>query len=388
MSQNPTIDPGTESSSGSGLKPQLATALSNLEVHLDQELIRYRRIRSAVSLPKQSDLEKLNSYSTPPVDSIDLPSLQNQPDLAENSSLAAQLPEELSNLPGSVAEDTSITSNEPISSPDVINSVSSIVPMKVQTENDQTLASSHNSSTHPDDYLESSEALLRSLQTEQAKPKKSSQNQTDSLLSPLGIGSMLLLLLASLTLGYVVLNPQSMPKWDISKIKLFNLSFLNNRETTSDDSNNSTTPEPAITPIEKYPNLAASEFPEVNDPNDVVGLKPKAKPTPTPTTVTPPPVANITPRTPIKPVPLPSVTPKATTSANTVIQPSSDGYYYLIVDNKGTEALASAQKVVPDAYLSNGKKYIYLGALETEAEAKKRLQELKEQGIKARVRQP
>jgi len=61
------------------------------------------------------------------------------------------------------------------------------------------------------DYLASSEELLRSI-TEENSTRYAEQEPNsllDTLLTPLGIGSMLLLLLSSTTLGYVVMNPSS-----------------------------------------------------------------------------------------------------------------------------------------------------------------------------------
>jgi len=61
----------------------------------------------------------------------------------------------------------------------------------------------------PDDYLESSEYLLQNL-TEDERDLRASQQEPgmlQSLLTPLGIGSMILLLLSSLSFGYLVMNP-------------------------------------------------------------------------------------------------------------------------------------------------------------------------------------
>ncbi|MBW4464813.1 MAG: SPOR domain-containing protein [Pegethrix bostrychoides GSE-TBD4-15B] len=61
------------------------------------------------------------------------------------------------------------------------------------------------------DYLASSEELLRSIAEEESmrQPDQEPNSLLDTLLTPLGIGSMLLLLLSSTTLGYVVMNPSS-----------------------------------------------------------------------------------------------------------------------------------------------------------------------------------
>lgn len=59
-------------------------------------------------------------------------------------------------------------------------------------------------------YLASSEELLRSIAEESRQPADQEPNSLlDTLLTPLGVGSMLLLLLTSTTLGYVMMNPAS-----------------------------------------------------------------------------------------------------------------------------------------------------------------------------------
>ena len=50
--------------------------------------------------------------------------------------------------------------------------------------------------------------------------------------------------------------------------------------------------------------------------------------------------------------------------------------------------LAAVRKVVSDAYLSSNRKYIYVGGLKTKEEVKRRLQELADKGIQARVQEP
>ncbi len=270
----------------------------------------------------------------------------------------------------------------------------------------------------PDDYLESSEALLRSLTDEQPETKKPT-NSSDSLLSPLGIGSMLLLLVASLTLGYVVFNPKSLPQWNLGN--LFNGNSSPAPENTEEvGSNVQPQVQPPSTSIPKYPNLAAKEFPEVRDPNDVVGLKPKAQPTlaVVPNPIVPQNPANLQPALPepntalkptnpiaLAPVPtlqslpplnLPPTSPTKTSSPKPIatspkpdaeIKPATDGFYHVVIDNKDT-ALASARQVIPDAYLSPNKELIYLGAFKTKEQVQQHIKLLQARGIKARVQQP
>lgn len=412
MSQNPIIDSGTKSTLKSGLKPELAAALAGLEVQLEQELTRYRRTRNGVRPGKKVSVE---SYVTSPPQQASAVTGKTtgtmgktQPSVVEmtknvispeNSHLETEKQpaiSEVNNVSGFSTQDNTTTVTTP--PPQTLNSnfISSIVPTKPKAAESETLVPTTAATKHPDDYLESSEALLKSLQPEQTQTKKAG-GSNDSLLSPLGIGSMLLLLLASLTLGYVVFNPQNLPKFDLEKLKLLNFSFSTGGENPQAVENNvAPTSQPEITPIPKYPNLATREFPEVKDPNDIVGLKPKPKPTPT-ATPTPQPLISATPLSPvIPPTPLPqlSVTPKPQETSPGLnannkpsIKPSADGYYYLITDNQGDDVLAKARQVIPDAYLSPNKKYIYLGALKTEEEVKQRVEQLKAKGIEARVQE-
>lgn len=394
MSQNPIIDSGTQSSKMSGLKPELATALASLEVQLDQELTRYRRARKGFKQTKQFGVESYTPNQPQMLNGMaetlgkfqpTLPEIKTNAISPESPVLKTDNQQEISHFPvSSIPESGKIKVPADDPSP---KSISSIVPTKAQATENETIIPTEHASAHPDDYLESSEALLRSLKEEEAEPKKLSAS-SDSLISPVGIGSMLLLLLASLTLGYVVFNPKTLPQLNLGK--LFNSGSPTNTENTAiTESNVLPIAQPEITPIPKRPNLAAREFPQVRDPNDVVGLKPKVRATPT---EIPQPIAVSTPKNPVvgvdsvptAPIPKPTQTLSA---VNEEIKPSADGFYYLIADNQGDSALAAAKRVVPDAYLSPNKKYIYLGALKTKEEVKLRLQQLQAQGIKATVQQ-
>jgi hypothetical protein len=391
MSQNPLIDSRTQSSKTLGLKPALASALASLEVQLDQELTRYRRTRNSL---KTSRPFAGGSYiNSPP-----------QRTFSKNQSTAAAVKADVK-FPGN---STAIHPDEPepvpVSSgvepvrkpipPSPAKLSSSIVPTKAKTPERENVLQPDESPNQPDDYLESSEALLRSLTEEEAQTTQSSTT-SESLLSPLGIGSMLLLLLASLTLGYVVFNPKSLPQWNLG-------TFLPKTATTASTennavvSNNSQLPDaPPSTPIPKYPNLASNEFPVVRDPNDVVSLKPKFPPTPSAVTKSVPIPQPINPVVPLNPPPAitakPVVTPTAIATPvklSDEIKPAADGFYHVITDNLSASTLATARKVVPDAYLSRNQKFIYLGALKNKEQVKLRLQQLQEQGIIARVEQP
>ncbi|MEH2249824.1 hypothetical protein [Nostoc sp.] len=450
MTQNPLNDSGTQSSKTSGLKPALAAALASLEVPLDQELARYRRTRTGLVSSNQSRVASYMSSQSQPLTAIPTTSGTTQSSVTEiktnvppapipvnnqgtppapatakidvapassvavnpeiNPAPATAKTEELNNL--NVTSTSDLAKTQTQLPPPPPNFSSSIVPAVVKDTKSENLLQLDDTPKHPDDYLESSEALLRSLTEEQAETKKPS-NSSDSLLSPLGIGSMLLLLVASLTLGYVVFNPKSLSQWNIGK--LFNGNSSPAPENTEEvGSNVQPQIQPPSSSIPKYPNLAAQEFPEVRDPNDVVGLKPNVQPTvavvPNPVVpqnpvnpqgAFPAPNTALKPTNPIALAPVPTLKPLPATSTaktspkpiatspkpNAEIKPGTDGFYHVVIDNKGA-AFASARQVIPDAYLSSNKELIYLGAFKTKEQVKQQMQLLQSRGIKARVQHP
>ncbi|WP_414586331.1 hypothetical protein [Scytonema sp. PCC 10023] len=445
MSQNPLVDSGEKSSKKTGLKPPLAAAVASLEVQLDQELTRYRRTRTGyrtfsqprVGISTSSKYQQLTRVH--PIRDTTKSSLEDSlqkfglatpktstPTVGQEEILVT--PETKINTPKSVAEtqhqvSASVTapdtllqpqSNTPVSSKtqqpqseatptDSVEAETipapnvSIVPTRVKEQSQsqsENLASQDDTDKQPNDYLESSEALLRSL-TEESKTQKASHSN-DSLLSPLGIGSMLLLLLASLTLGYVAFNPKSLSQFSLNGL------FTQNAPTTAENTveagkNVKTVAQPPLSPIPKYPNLATDEFAEVRDPNDVVSLKPKSQPTP-------PALPDVSVQNPSNRVTVPNVQPPlglnspppsttnpTQTASNTQqkpdtqIKPSADGFYHVITDNQSDRSFASARQIVPDAYLSPDGKIIYLGALKSKEKAQELLQELQAKGMKARI---
>ena len=396
MNQNPLID-STKSPQKPGLNPTLTTALASLEIQLDQELTRYRRTRKNTKSQTARSVESYTNYQTTTLSKeIQLPAVPPLAIPSENSFLTNET--ETINFPQEFANSDIEETPTP---PNLEKSTSSIVPTKIPSSDNQTLLTTNDPPQQPNDYLESSEALLRSLTAEAPQNQTpNSPKSRDSVLSPLGIGSMLLLLLASLTLGYVVFNPQNLPKLNFSSLSNNNSSKTgeNTENTEIIENNSQLTSEPKITPIAKYPNLATQEFRQVRDPKDVVDLTPKVKPTPqiisTPVAIQP----SITPISPLPRLsPLPNTLSKSTSLAKPTatslplsedVKPSANGYYYIIADNQGDKALTAAKQVVPDAYLSPNKKFIYLGALKTKDEIKRRLQQLEAKGIKGRLQQP
>jgi len=115
--------------------------------------------------------------------------------------------------PTAIAE-TVDTSPSPVP-PDAIHALAVVPPTAPPPPPDAALAVAPPASEVPlpEDYLASTEALLQSLAEEevQDEPQPSAEKANGGLLSPLGLGSLLLLLLSSLSLGYALLNPDRVP---------------------------------------------------------------------------------------------------------------------------------------------------------------------------------
>jgi len=477
MSQQPLVESRRKSSQTPSLQPVLAAALASLEVQLDEELVRYRRAKAGAQTHPQPDLGK--RFHQKPLERIDITpeGVQTQPQAAATTAPPPSLPSATKQLPApppppappkiQTPSVPQISQTEPdasapspsgalntpaVKTPEFSNpqpnttlntpetttanlpasavgqTSGSIVPTTASQTQAQSITNTATNPTQPDDYLESSEQLLRSLSEEQqsAQPSQRTKKLQDNLLSPLGIGSMLLLVLASATLGVVVMNPGGLRQTPLGKI------FASNSGTVAPDSsvtgssarvtsNTRSQSNSPVASLPKSPNLAEREFVDLNlDTVTTLQTKsqatPEASPTPTAASSTTAPAPSQT--TPTKPVPqVPTTTrvqtiqmqPLMPTNLPPVpgisgtqpsapatqqpqnpkdLKPSASGWYHLVTDNAKPTSFGEIRKLVPDAYLSPKRTLIYVGAFKTVADAEQRIKELEAQGIKARVAQP
>jgi hypothetical protein len=267
----------------------------------------------------------------------------------------------------------------------------------------------------PEDYLESSEQLLRSLAQEEPRDRSRKPRFTDRVLTPLGVGSLLLLLLSGATLAYIFKNhPSTLSA--LNPKRFFDSKTTTTAQKPPETTQVNTTPT-ANPPVFKGPNLAAEEFPEVSL-DTLSHLEPNPTETPSATTEQPeqpepevreqaPPVVPNTavpgsssdissallpspgqpgtvPSTvvPVAPLPpLPTIVPRAIqpsigslrskplsapnqSATQQKSKPSSSatpqtvnpattrgGFYYVLMNYSSDRDLEAAKKVVPDAYV-------------------------------------
>ncbi len=268
-------------SSASSLHPLLQAALENLDVQLEEELTRYRRQQR---LQPETSRRKSSFASS---------KLLQQP-------AGLQLPQVPAPTPGSPDETPLVPDHSPISiapsipiDPAAVDPAAPEFPTAPSAEAAQLATLEAGLRTDslqlpdaepaaPEDYLASSEELLRSIAEEDPRQRVAQPDRLlDTLLTPLGIGSLLLLLLSTATLGYLVMNPTS-------------LGFLSAQKPAADSPNAAPNAAPAQSSpvpgviVAPSPNLAAKEFVELNlntlstlpKPSPTAPQKPSASPSP------------------------------------------------------------------------------------------------------------
>ncbi|HEY9893630.1 MAG TPA: SPOR domain-containing protein [Candidatus Sericytochromatia bacterium] len=298
MSQNISVE--STSSTNLGINPVLQAALSSLDVQLEEELARYRRQRAGRPLMSPKGLGRNQTHKP-----IDLMSVRggNQPQrpaLGMSTAPLASFPLFMVQ-PGPEASPADETHQQK-AQPSPMNIASGASPGMVvadQNQADDNLGIQHDtqpltppnqsagrgdfatvgvSQSPPEDYLESSEQLLRSLAEAETVPAPK-KHFTEKLLTPLGVGSILLLLLSSATAVYFLSNPSSfaalLDRFFGSKTPT---PAQNNIEpkTTSNSGEN--------TPVVNGPDLASDEFVDLNL-NTLSHLETSPKPSPSASSV-------------------------------------------------------------------------------------------------------
>jgi hypothetical protein len=212
------------------LDPTLRRALGVLDARLEDELARYRRYRAGKRLAPSSVSALQRSMAVPtaapalrlptpvlPVAAV-APALVEAEDITLNQTPAPNAPPLPPRTPHSIQNNAqpAATSALVVAST-TVNPESRAIANETQlitaddlpqygfaTDNDFAAAA-----TAPNDYLESSEELLRSLAQEEAHVA-AERSVLEGLLTPFGVGSMLLMLLGSGMFGYLIMNPASL----------------------------------------------------------------------------------------------------------------------------------------------------------------------------------
>jgi len=246
----------------------LQTALGSLDVQLEEELSRYRRSRK--SKPAKASNRRSRSRDAKPMDTIYVEAKGGRTQASTTGAIAlssdpsrpAPVPPP---PPSKMKRNESPATSAQLaiaagatSIPHVPDAAQAgLVPPAMDAPT-QKLVNPDDINLGPDDYLESSEELLKSLDDDPEAPSDPEAGFVQSLLTPLGIGSMLLLLLSSVTLGYLIMNPASLGI--LSEGESRGDRSLNLGEVAT-SSNSTSLPSNALP---GSPDLATEEFRELN----------------------------------------------------------------------------------------------------------------------------
>ncbi|NJL91409.1 MAG: SPOR domain-containing protein [Coleofasciculaceae cyanobacterium SM2_1_6] len=386
------------------IHPTLKAALGSLDVQIEEELARYRKQRKVQPVMSASRIGQKPTPLPLEVVQLDFPPQGTPLELPLEETAAKALPESI------VTE-------------------AKLLSRSASSQNSQFTSKAQDGEIPPENYLESSEQLLKSLtesgQQGTAESAGDGEDETevatlaDHLLTPLGVGSMLLLLLSSASLGYLLLNPAIAQRLGLNR--LFP-GVAPSVVQTSPNSLATTNPDPRPSSPVLSPNLADNELDSL-DRNRIADLKPSENPQPSPIATTSPSPAATTPNranpaiisgvpdlagqlgippvaTPLAtpPSPIFSASPSPATSSvpspSPAASPSNrrrDTYFYVTAPYENDQALTQARTIIPEAYLAEvpgqGTR-IQLGAFLVENEAKALVQELSQKGIKANIYQP
>ena len=408
MSKRSSIESPNQSSS-TPIKPVLQAALGCLEVNLEAELTKYRRHRRRA--------EQWISPSTRPgkqTGTTDQQRGQNLP-AAEETQQSIGRPLSLAGSPGDAPlATTRISKAKKLSS----------------------------SAGAPNNYLESSEKLIESLDQPTAELSEE-RSLASSLFTPLGLSSMLLFLLSCTALGYAVMHPSS-----IVKMAGLNRLFVSSAPGVAESPTSSAAADTGNKKeLPKAPNLVSKEFVEL-DLSTLSNVEPTASPiaSPSPKASIPPTPAVIPTETGAVPIPtedgnpvrgreqglnnlstallpgaspsaaqpvptLPTLPPTSSTLPPAAVSPAvvspaavsgtpaatlgrptraADGFYYVVTDYTDEKSLQQARIAVPDAYVRNFSKgvKIQMGALNDAASAERLAKELQAKGVKPQYYQP
>ena len=194
------------------LHPKVKLALAYLDCHLEDELLRYRRARSGSQVAPSSvgTMRSSGKAKTPTqvqltqfiaIDAFSKKTIDSDLSEPTDTISAEEMLSSFAVTPNNTAE----YSERSFSSEDGYSLDELMANSDVEISGDRTL---YTPDHLPNDYLESSEELLRSLAQEEAGAERQ-RSSIESLLTPLGVGSMMLMLMGSGMFGYLVMNPST-----------------------------------------------------------------------------------------------------------------------------------------------------------------------------------
>ena len=421
MSQVFSVASSIPSSSAPSFNPVLQAALASLDINLEEELTRYQRhcpgkpiapptIEDTTPSPEISQFtnhdagfaQEQEQHQFPTATEFDLvPDDETEQaqttDPSDRYAFSSTETIEEAALPSSILAGIGLSPNTKAPSPEPETSTAK-----------GNLADPETSDPQPEEYLESSEQLLRSVAQKEAEASQKSRSNK-KVLAYVGVGVFSLLLLSGAAVAYVVRYPAVLSQLGLDR---FLKSPQNGVARTAPPTPPIAASASAEPPIPNGPNLTAEAFPELRvDTLSTLPISPSPSLVPQPLPTSPPgnnaPSQNLgtnqvqLPPPPVPPSPQTTPSPSPVQSSPTPAPVSStpeeptkprkaNEFYYVLVDYTGAPSLAKAQKIVPDAYIREipeGRR-IQLSAFTTQTQAQALVKELQKQGLSASIYTP
>lgn len=396
------------------LNPRLKAVLGSLDVQIEDELTRYRRHRRRYQgQGKVSPQTKMGGNK-----------LKQGLKLVPGAEINEEKTPEIQQLKQSQSPEISTSKRSPIfldtsaaGSLSIGRNDSSVERERAEPEKP---ISSTESPKGLNDYLESSEQLLKSLDRP-TQPKGKQGGIIASLFTPVGIASMLLFTFSCTALGSAFIYARNNNLMGLAELfkeegaseegentgKMETASAGESREgelpesplTSSQDfvelnlatlgsinPSRSSIPSLSLSPSIPTPISGTIRLPGVTNPGSQVGGLNNLGTTLLPPQTLPSPVRQPQLNAPPSPSTSPQPAPKPSTPAALPTPvPSSDGWFYVVKEYAGENSLVQARELVPDAYIretTDGPK-IQMGALLDAESAKRLLKELEDKGVSA-----
>lgn len=323
-----SLAPPSEPSLSSSLHPSLAAALGCLDIRLEDEMARYERSRSQQAVPSPPTPQSYVSET------------------ATASSTSAEMAQPAAQPEANLGEFTQVPR-----APDLTDDVDSF---NSEAPHNGT-PSDFDADSIPDDYLASSEQLLRNLAAEAESgaidDEPVARPWYRHLVTPLGVGAVLITIVSGGLLGLLLVTSGSLDRW----LK------PDSRQGDRATDESSQTPEAIDIPVE-----LETETPPQSAPEDgFIDINNLAT--------------------------LPNVVANPERATETPVPPPEDAdFYYVVVEYSSDRTLAATRAIVPDAYVVEypaGVK-IQAGAFERQEDADRFANLLQQQGIEAGVYPP
>lgn len=418
------IPPRAGSGPGLEIAPQLESVLRNLNVNLEDELIRYRRQRHG-RVPPPPPPRRAAQRQT--IDLISVSASSPGGAEAKPSAAAGNLkpppppPNPFLNqtpAPDAPLEETVESAADAADAAD-IEALLDIAETTTQIEDELPEAAAgsalpiHTTDTSPDGYLESSEELLKSIADEQTEPADvpepySPNRKNNSLLK---LAGLVLVLLAGIGVGFAVTYPAQLQRLR-SQLWPAGTETPPSSDATAPEASETATATPE-TSSNGYsppgPDLSTREFVELdleslstlelegangssplpgtslpNNPAQSPLPAPAATPTPAgqPAPAAPAPNSPATAPEVSAATPAPGNTTGAAPAAPAATTAATGSNFYVVTSYTGDASLNQARTLVPDAFVRNFKTgaRIQLAAFDNQAQAEDQIAFLTQQG--------